>query len=202
MLPAAGSAADAEGQQAEMNEKVSFTAMEHGTKADYQLASAHDQALVSATAGNVIAWLRQLDGESPYQISRLEHSLQTATRAERDGADDETVVCALLHDIGDLLAPANHSQVAAALLRPYVSEKNHWIIEHHGIFQGYYYFHHFGRDRNVRDRYRDHPWYQDCVDFCARWDQVSFDPDYDTFSLEHFVPKIEALFAKEPAPFV
>ena len=185
-----------------MNEKVSFTAMEHGTKADYDLAAAHDTEVEAATAGRVIEWLRQMDGESPYRISRLGHSLQTATRAERDGADDETIMCALLHDIGDLLAPANHSQAAAALLKPYVSEKNHWIIEHHGLFQGYYYFHHFGQDRNARDRYRDHPWYQDCVDFCARWDQLSFDPDYDTLPLEHFVPRIEALFAKAPIPFV
>ena len=185
-----------------MGDKVSFIAMEHGTKADYDLAFEHDAEIVAATAGRVIEWLKALDCESPYQVTRLGHSLQTATRAERDGADDETVVCALLHDIGDLLAPANHSQVAAALLRPYVSEKNHWIIEHHGLFQGYYYFHHYGQDRNARDRYRDHPWYEACVEFCARWDQPSFDPDYDTLPLEHFVPRIEALFAKEPEPYV
>ena len=185
-----------------MSKKVSFTAMVDGTKADYELASKHDAEIVAGTAGRVIEWLQLLDGDSPYQISRLGHSLQTATRAERDGADDETVVCALLHDIGDVLAPANHSQVAAALLRPYVSEKNHWIIEHHGLFQGYYYFHHFGLDRNVRERYKDHPYYDACVEFCARWDQTSFDPDYDTLPLEHFVLRVEALFAKEPKPFV
>ncbi len=192
----------ADGQYAEMSDKVSFTAMEHGTKADYELASRHDAENVAATAARVIQWLQQMDCASPYQVTRLGHSLQTATRAERDGADDEMIVCALLHDIGDLLVPANHSQVAAALLRPYVSEKNHWIIEHHGIFQGYYYFHHFGQDRNARDRYGDHPWYEACVEFCARWDQPSFDPDYDTLPLEHFVPRVEALFAKQPQPFV
>lgn len=185
-----------------MREKVSFTAMEHGTRADYELASRFDAENVSAMATRVIEWLKQMDCDSPYQITRLEHSLQTATRAERDGADDETIVCALLHDIGDWLAPANHSQVAAALLKPYISEKNHWIIEHHGLFQGYYYFHHCGGDRNARDRYRDHPWFEDCVAFCERWDQPSFDPDYDTLPLPHFVPRIEALFAKEPAPHV
>jgi predicted HD phosphohydrolase len=198
----AASAGGADGRCSEMSDKVSFTAMADGTAADYALTARHDDALVAATAGNVLTWLQALDGDSPYQISRLGHSLQTATRAERDGADDETVVCALLHDIGDLLAPANHSQVAAALLRPYVSEKNHWIVEHHGLFQGYYYFHHFGQDRNARDRFRDHRWYQDCVDFCARWDQVSFDPGYDTLPLAHFAPRVEALFAKEPASFV
>ena len=185
-----------------MTDKVSFIAMVDGTKADYGIVRRHDAQTVAATAGNVIGWLQQMDGDSPYQVTRLGHALQTATRAERDGADDETIMCALLHDIGDLLAPANHSQAAAALLKPYVSDKNHWIVEHHGLFQGYYYFHHIGQDRNVRDRYRDHPYYQACADFCANWDQPSFDADYDTLPLEHFVPRIEALFAKKPKPFV
>ena len=110
-----------------------------------------------ASPDQVLAWLRQLDGDSPYRISRLEHCLQTATRAENDGADDETVICALLHDIGDVLAPANHSQAAAALLAPYVGEKNLWIVSHHGLFQGYYYFHFMGQDRDAREQYREHP---------------------------------------------
>ena len=185
-----------------MTQKVSFTAMIDGTKEDYELAAAAEAQNVAMQAERVIGWLKLMNDDGPYRITRLDHSLQTATRAERDGADDETVVCALLHDIGDLLSPANHSQAAAALLKPYVSEKNHWIIEHHGLFQGYYYFHYFGQDRNARDKHLDHPWYQDCVDFCARWDQPSFDPDYDTLPLEHFVSRVEALFAKEPAPFV
>ena len=184
-----------------MTEKVGFTAMEHGTQADYDLIMAEGESKTDQLADRVLDWLQQLDGDSPYQISRLGHSLQTATRAERDGADDETIVCALLHDIGDVLAPANHSQVAAALLAPYVSEKNHWIIKHHGIFQGYYWFHFIGGDRDARDRYRDHEHYQACVDFCANWDQPSFDPDYDTLPLEHFEPKIRALFAQESRPF-
>jgi predicted HD phosphohydrolase len=142
-----------------------------------------------------------MDGDSPYQVSRLEHSLQTATRAERDGADDETIVCALLHDIGDVLAPANHSEVAAALLEPYVSAKNHWIVKHHGLFQGYYWFQFIGGDRNARDRYRDHEYYDACVEFCSRWDQPSFNPDYDTLPLEHFAPLVQNLFAKTPRPF-
>ncbi|MDH3993542.1 MAG: phosphohydrolase, partial [Gammaproteobacteria bacterium] len=107
--------------------------------------------------------------------------------------------CALLHDIGDVLAPANHSQVAAALLRPYVSEKNYWVVLHHGLFQGYYWLQHYGKDPDSRDRYREHPYYQDCVDFCANWDQCSFDPDYPTEPLSHFEPLVRALFAKTPA---
>jgi len=184
-----------------MNDKVSFTAMDNGTQEDYDLLAEFHEQDAKQLCDRVLDWLRMMDGDSPYQISRLDHCLQTATRAERDGADDETVVCALLHDIGDVLAPANHSDVAAALLRPFVSEKNHWIVKHHGVFQGYYYFHFFGLDRDARERFRDHEHYQACADFCANWDQVSFDPAYDTYSLEHFEPRVRALFAKRPRDF-
>ena len=181
-----------------MIEKVTFTAMIDGTQADYDLLAAYDEAHPDTIADRVLGWLKAMDVESPYHVTRLGHSLQTATRAERDGADEETIVCALLHDVGDVLAPANHSQIAAALLAPYVGEKNHWIIKHHGVFQGYYYFHYFDQDRNARERFRDHPYYEACVDFCARWDQTSFDPDYPTEPLEHFEPLVRALFSKPP----
>ena len=184
-----------------MAAKVAYTAMEHGTQDDCDIVNAHYDQHIASFADQVMEWLRQLDGESPYQISRLEHCLQTATRAERDGADEETIVCALLHDIGDILAPANHSQVAAALLAPYVSEKNLWIVKHHGLFQGYYYFQFMGFDRNAREKYKDHPHFQACVDFCANWDQPSFDPDYESQPLEHFEPMLRTLFAREPSSF-
>jgi predicted HD phosphohydrolase len=184
-----------------MSEKVRFTAMEHGTQSDYDLVFAHDRANAESLADRVLGWLKSMDGDSPYKISRLEHCLQTATRAELDGADDETIACALLHDIGDVLAPTNHSQVAAALLEPYISEKNHWIVKHHGLFQGYYWFHYCGHDRDARDKYKDHEYFDACVDFCARWDQPSFDPDFDTLPLEHFEPLVRELFANEPAKF-
>ena len=182
--------------------QVRFTQMAQGTRADYDLVTAHDEANAAELADRLIGWLKLMDGTSPYQISRLGHSLQCATRAERDGADAETIVCALLHDIGDVLAPANHSQVAAAVLRPYVSERNWWIVEYHGLFQGYYYFHHYGRDRDERDRYRDHPHYDACIEFCERWDQTSFDPAYDTHPLSHFEPLVREIFARPPKPFV
>lgn len=183
-----------------MTRKVGFTAMEQGSKADYELVFEHDARNAAGFADRVLAWLEQMDGDSPYQISRLEHCLQTATRAERDGADDETIVCALLHDIGDVIAPANHSEAAAALLRPFVSEKNYWIVKHHGLFQAYYYAKHYGEDPNAREHFKDHEHYQACVDFCARWDQASFDPDFPTEPLEHFEPLVRALFAKPPNP--
>ncbi len=184
-----------------MKEKVRFTAMEHATKSDYDLVFAYHATDVAGQAARALEWLQAMDGESPYQISRLEHCLQTATRAERDHANDETIACALLHDIGDVLAPANHSQIAAAILAPYVSEKNHWIVKHHGLFQGYYWFQHYELDRDAREQYRDHEYYSACVEFCERWDQASFDPAYDTLPLEHFEPLVRELFAKEPKAY-
>lgn len=185
-----------------MNRKVTFTAMDHGTREDYDLVEIHDARNAAELADRVLGWLRSMDGDSPYRISRLGHSLQTATRAERDGADDETIACALLHDIGDVISPRNHSEASAALLAPYVSEKNHWIVKHHGLFQGYYWLHHYGEDRNARDRYREHGHYQACVEFCARWDQVSFDPSYSSYPLEHYEPLVRELFARTPRPFL
>ena len=184
-----------------MSDKVLFTSMDQGTQEDYDLVFAHDAAIAAGQADRVLDWLRQMDGDSPYQISRLEHCLQTATRAENDGADDETIACALLHDIGDILAPTNHAQVAAALLAPYVSEKNHWIVKHHGLFQGYYWFEYAGLDPDARDRFKDHEYYADCADFCARWDQTSFDPGYKTQPLAHFEPLVRDLFSRDPKPF-
>lgn len=173
-----------------------------GTKADYDLVTVHDEKNAAELPERILGWLRSMDGPSPYQVSRLEHCLQTATRAERDGADEETVVCALLHDIGDVVAPSNHSQVAAAILRPYVSEQNCWIVEHHGLFQGYYYFQHYNRDPNERDRYQHSPYYDACVQFCDRWDQASFDPSYPSESLEHFAPAVHSILGRQPKAFV
>ena len=185
-----------------MSKKVDFTAMEDGTRSDYDLVFEHDAENGRNLLNRILIWLKMMEGESPYKISRLDHVLQTATRAEKDGADYEMIVCALLHDIGDVLAPTNHAQVAAALLRPYVSEKNYWIVLHHCLFQGYYWMHHYDKDRDARDKLKDHPYYEACVEFCARWDQVSFDPNYDTYSLEHFIPVLKEVFSKEPASFV
>jgi predicted HD phosphohydrolase len=178
---------------------VRFTRMEDGTAGEYALLQRLEDEYCSTLADRVLASFRSqtatLDG---YQINRQQHALQTATRALRDGADEELIVAALLHDLGDALAPHNHSEYAAAILRPYVSERTWWIVKHHGVFQAYYYAHHSGGDRNARDRYRDHPHYQATVDFCHRWDQCSFDPAYDTLSLEHFEPMVRRVFGRKP----
>ena len=179
--------------------KVKFTQMKDGTKEDYDLLSRYEEKFSKDLPDRVLEALKNLDSSvDGYQVTRLEHSLQSATRAEKDGADEEMVVATLIHDIGDNLAPHNHSQLVASVLRPYVSEKTYWIILHHGIFQEYYYAHHVGRDRNARDQFKDHPYYQDAVDFCEKWDQKSFDPNYESYSLEYFEPKVRKLFSKEP----
>ena len=179
--------------------KVQFTEMKHGSKEDYELLSKFEKEFAEKLPDRILEALRNLgDSMDGYQVSRLEHSLQSATRAERDGADEEMIVATLLHDIGDSLAPFNHSQLVASVLRPYVSEKVYWIMLHHGLFQEYYYAHHVGRDRNARDQFKDHQYYQDAVNFCENWDQKSFDPEYDSFPLEHFEPMVRNLFSREP----
>ena len=176
---------------------VSFTKMEDGTAEEYAFLGSLYYQYRDGVADMLLTLLKQMQGDSlGYRVDRYTHSLQTATRAERDGADEETIVCALLHDIGDLLAPDNHSQVAAAILRPYISEQNFWIIQHHGLFQGYYYLHHTNKDRNIRDSFKDHPHYQSCVDFCQRWDQCSFDPEYNTLPLEHFESMVRRVISE------
>lgn len=176
---------------------VSFTQMADGTAEDYALLDAIETEDMLGFPDRVLGWLHQMDDDTTgYQITRLEHLLQAATRAHRAGEDEEYVVCVLLHDIGDVLAPANHSEVAAAVLRPYVSEQNYWIVKHHGVFQGYYYFHHRGADRHARDAWRDHPHYQATVDFCAKYDQNSFDPAYDSEPLAFFEPMLRRVLAR------
>ena len=176
---------------------VAFTAMADGTAEDYALLHRHERAYVRGLPGRLVAALTQLDASfDGYRVSRLTHSLQSATRAEAAGESEEMVAAALLHDIGDGLAPLSHGEMAAAILRPYVSDRTHWIIKHHGLFQMYYYAHHLGGDRNARDKYRDHQWYQACVDFCENYDQNCFDPAYECRPLSYFIPLLERVFAR------
>ena len=176
--------------------ETTFTAMRDGTREDYQKIGRHSLEFFQGLPGRVLTHLQLLAGDTGgYAVDRLTHSLQSATRAQRDGQDDEYVVCALLHDIGDTLASTNHADLAATILEPFVSEKNRWIVEQHGIFQGYYFFHHLGLDQNMRDRFRDHEWFRDCAEFCEKYDQNSFDPEYDTLPLEAFEPALRKVFA-------
>ena len=173
--------------------------MKDGSKEDYLLLNKHEKKFVENTADRIIKFMSELTKTlEGYKINRLEHSLQTATRALNDKADDEMIVAALLHDVGDELAPLNHSEYAAAVLKPYVSEKTRWIIEKHGEFQMYYYAHHLGGNKNQRDKYKGHKYYKDTVDFCEKWDQKSFDPNFKSLTLKSFEPLIKKIFSRKP----
>jgi predicted HD phosphohydrolase len=178
---------------------VSFHQMKDGTKEDYELLDEAERRYALGLADRVLESLARLDHSlEGYPVSRLGHSLQAATRALRDQADEEMVVAALIHDVGDELAPYNHAEVAAAILRPYVRAEVSWIVSHHGLFQNYYYVHHFGGDRHARERLRDNPWYESCVHFCAAWDQSSFDPHYTSEPLATFEPMVRRIFGRPP----
>jgi predicted HD phosphohydrolase len=182
-----------------MNRLVSFTQMKAGTREDYLLLDRSERELARALPERVLAALRELDHSiEGHQVTRLEHSLQAATRARRDGADDELVLAALIHDMGDLLAPYNHAELAAAVIRPYVREQVSWIVEQHGLFQTYYYVHHLGGDRHMRERLRGHRWYDACASFCEQYDQSSFDPKYPSLPLAEFEPLVREIFSREP----
>jgi len=179
--------------------KVNFTEMKNGTKEDYQLLEKYEKNFERQTADRILKYLSaQTTTLEGYQITRLEHSLQAATRAFKDGESEEMVVATLLHDIGDDLAPYNHAEYAAAILRPYVSEKTHWILLKHGEFQMYYYAHYLGADRNKRGQYKDHKFFKDCVKFCEQWDQNSFDPEYKSLKIKDFEPLIRKIFSRKP----
>ena len=180
-------------------EKVKFKQMKDGTKEEYLLLERHEKKFIEGTADRLINFMSSLSNTlEGYQITRMEHSLQTATRALNDKADDEMVVAALLHDIGDELAPLNHSEYAAAVLKPYVSEKTHWIVEKHGVFQLYYYAHHLGHNKNEREKYKGHKYYEDTIKFCENWDQKSFDPNFKSLTLKDFEPYVKKIFGRKP----
>ena len=178
---------------------VRFTQMKDGTRDEYLLLQELEKPYLALTADRVLDEMRRqaaatLEG---YRVTRLEHGLQAATRAQRDGADIDWIVGALLHDIGDGLAPQNHDRFSAEVIRPFVRWDVAWVVEHHGIFQMIYYAHHYGWDENARERFRDHPCFSSCAEFCERWDQSSFDPEYDSLPLEHFEPMVRKVFGRK-----
>lgn len=182
-----------------MSDTVNFTQMKDGTKADYELLEKLEKPYLALTADRILDELHRqgqatLEG---YRITRMDHGLQAATRALRDGADTDWIIGALLHDIGDGLAPQNHDRFSAEVIRPFVRWDVAWVVEHHGIFQMIYYAHHYGWDENARDQFKDHPCFESCATFCERWDQASFDPEYETLPLSHFEPLVRKVFARK-----
>lgn len=177
--------------------RPTWTSFEEATKEDFLAVMEYDEAYNAALPDRLMAALRELDEDwTPYPVNRYQHSLQAATRAWAAGEPEELVVAALLHDLGDTLAPFNHGELAAAIVKPYVSERTHWILLHHCVFQGYYYNHHLGGDRHAREKYRDSPHYEACLRFCHDYDQAAFDPDYPTKPLEFFEPMLRRLLSR------
>ena len=180
-----------------MNARASFTRMEDSTQDDWRAIGAEVMASARGLPDRVLAHLKLLDGDhGGFPIDRYQHSLQTATRALNDGRDEEYVVCALLHDIGDTLGSYNHFDIAAAILKPFVGEANHWMVQHHGIFQGYYFFHHIGLDRDLREQFRGHEHFARTEEFCALYDNAAFDAHAPTLPIEAFEPMVRRVFAQ------
>ena len=176
--------------------RADFRSMDEAAPEDWAIIGGHFMHYAQGLADRVLAHLRLLDGDfGGFPVDRLQHSLQTATRAHRAGEAEDYVVMALLHDIGDTLGSYNHPDVAAAILKPFVDERLHWIVEHHGIFQGYYFFHHLGLDRDMREAFRGHSHFDDTARFCEIYDQSAFDTGYDSAPLDFFEPMVRRVFA-------
>ena len=187
----------ADGHDTQLRPRAKFKSFVDSEREDWKIIGRETAQFNKGLADRVIQHLEILRGDyGGFPIDRLEHSLQTATRALRDDRDEEYVVCALLHDIGDTLGSYNHPDIAAAILEPFVSEQNHWMVANHGIFQGYYFFEHLGLDKNMRDKFQGHPWYEYTAQFCHLYDQAAFDPDYESESLDFFRPMVERVFEK------
>ncbi|MCL2533965.1 MAG: HD domain-containing protein [Nocardiaceae bacterium] len=183
--------------------QVGFTRMDESTVEDIELIVSESKLFLDdRLPDTMIEMLESLKGPTlGYQVDRYEHSLQTATRALREGARTDLVIAALLHDVGDAIAPANHSELAAAIVAPYLDAEATWVVKHHGVFQGYHYWDRLGLDTNARDRYQDSPYFDTCAHFCAEWDQVSFDPNYDTLPIDTFVPLLREVFTRPASGF-
>ena len=178
-----------------MNDRATFTTMESSTAQDWAAIRAESPAFFKSLPDRILAHLKLLDGDhGGFAVDRYTHSLQTATLALKDGRDEEYVVCALLHDIGDTLGCSNHFDVAAAILKPFVSEANLWMVQQHGIFQGYFFFHHLGLDRNMRDQFKGHEHYTRTEEFCALYDGPAFNPTGETLPISEFEPMVRRVF--------
>lgn len=180
-----------------MNDRATFVRMDQSTQEDWRAIGGEFMHFAQGLPDRVLTHLKLLDGDfGGFPIDRYHHSLQTATLALRDGRDEEYVVCALLHDIGDTLGTFNHPDVAAAILKPFVSETNLWMIQHHGIFQGYNFFHHIGMDRNMRDMFKDHAHYAHTAEFVELYDNPAFNPKTETLPISEFEPMLRRLMAQ------
>ena len=180
-----------------MNARANFHRMDESTREDWALIVPEAMKMARTLPGRVLGHLQLLDGDfGGFAVDRLTHCLQTATLAHRDGRDEEYVCCALLHDIGDTLGSFNHPDIAAAILKPFVTEANLWMVQQHGIFQGHNFFHHIGLDRDLREQFREHPHFARTAEFVERYDNPAFDPEAEALPLEFFEPMLRRLMAE------
>ena len=180
---------------------ATFKRMDESTAEDWVAIMSQHDALIDVLPERILEQLRLLDScAGGFAVDRLTHSLQTAHRAEIDGRDDTYLICALLHDIGDVLGPLNHADIAAAILRPWVPDAYHWMVQQHGVFQGYFFWHHIGGDRDARDRLRGHEHYELTEEFVRKYDMPAFDDEYPTPPLEHYEPLVRSFFARHREP--
>lgn len=177
-----------------------FRRMNEGTDRDFLILQHVHTKNVAALPDLLLGMLTGLEAGQAYPVHRLTHSLQSATSALRDGKDEEYIVCCLFHDIGESLGPFNHGEVAAAILRPFVSVDNYWMLAHHPTFQTYFYGQHLGIDPNERDEYIASPFYDRTVEFCATYDEVAFDLAYRAEPIATFEPMVRRVLTKEWRP--
>lgn len=179
-------------------EHAKFHHMRNGTREDWQCIGSEFTAYAKQLPERLLDHLRLLKGDyGGFAVDRLTHSLQAATLAYRDGQNEEYVVCALLHDIGDALGSFNHADLAAAILKPFVSAENHWMVANHAIFQGYYFFQYLGLDRNMRDDFKQQKdLYQYTAKFCEAYDAAAFNPEGETLPIEFFEPMLRRVFSQ------
>jgi predicted HD phosphohydrolase len=184
----------------DMSEKMHFTRMDQGTDEDFKILKRVHESTLKQLPDRLMGMLNDLSGDQAYNLNRKDHSLQTATRALRDGANEELIVVALFHDVGEALGPMNHGEIAAAILHPFISENNYNMLKYHGLFQTYFFAAHLGLDPNAREQYKSQPWYQQTVDFCAKYDEVSFDPAYKNEPMSTFEPMVRRLLNRPWLP--
>jgi predicted HD phosphohydrolase len=184
----------------DMSEKMHFTRMDQGTDEDFKILKRVHESTLKQLPDRLMGMLNDLSGDQAYNLNRKDHSLQTATRALRDGANEELIVVALFHDVGEALGPMNHGEIAAAILHPFISENNYNMVKYHGLFQTYFFAAHLGLDPNAREQYKSQPWYQQTVDFCAKYDEVSFDPAYKNEPMSTFEPMVRRLLNRPWLP--
>lgn len=181
------------------HDNTDFVRMDHSSQADWQkilVATVEHQPAMSARLLDMLRSFRGL--HLGFGVDQLHHALQTATMARRDNASDEMVVCALLHDVGKYISVANHGQIAAEILKPFVSNDAYQIVRTHQDFQGRHYYAHFGMDPNLRERHRNEPWFALAERFTDVWDQAAFDPTYKVLPLEEFQPLVRQYFDRFP----